>query len=352
MSKKTKLSEKNIKEITVMLKDKQTLMNIAKYYGVSMETVRRFCINNNISYNKKPTTNTESYYGKKVKKRLDRKELLEVYNNTELNLKEKCKALNCDHNTLYRDLAFYNIDTISNRDAFYYVDINDKEDLFKLLTNKDILTSTKCSKLSVSLERLAEIYKENELNYFDYNNPAISEDKDETSIDTENDEENKQTSTPLKLLDVKHSTDKYKEYIDRLKIEQADNDSAYIFIDKDYIIDEENIIHEEITNDEDENIIHEEITNDENNENENIIHKKITNDEDENTEKIINLNINSQEKEINTKNNEVKFNHNNYNNKKPKQIFNINLTLNFHKDFNLNLSNDIKKLFNVIEELL
>lgn len=155
----TKLFEVDVPNIKKLFEEEGlSVKEVAEKYGTASSTIRNFCIKYEISYKKEKETPSKA-------------RLLEVYNDLQLTSKEKAKALGLSTSEMYKALAFHNISILSDRDPTYYVDRHDDEYLCEILTDMNMSTNTKCSKLNVTLDRLCLIYKEHDLNYFKYNQP-------------------------------------------------------------------------------------------------------------------------------------------------------------------------------------
>lgn len=205
-----KLNEKNVSEIREMFKSNYSMKKVAEHYGCVIETVRRFCINNDIEYLKRPRQeqpNNEKYMYKGNKSKfipLEKKKLYDVYTDETKVLKEKLKILGVSSATLYKNLSFHNISRNNKKEDDFYVNRFNKEELVELLTDKSIKSSIKCSKLDVTFEQLVNLYKENDLNYFAYNVPEFKiEEKEEEAAVTIDDSIVEEVK-PLKLSEFRN----------------------------------------------------------------------------------------------------------------------------------------------------
>lgn len=146
--------EKTIQDIREMVDFNMTQNQIAEYYDVSQNTINRICKEFNIVSNLRRNSGSIPII-------IPKNKLLDVYNNTDMSIKEKSKFLGISHCTLYDNLAYYNIQLLKNRtNEYYFKNTPPKtDDEIKTILKNNIGTcAKKCSMLNVKLPTLYSLY--------------------------------------------------------------------------------------------------------------------------------------------------------------------------------------------------
>lgn len=148
MNQKLFNDEKTINSVIKMAEDGMTRNEISECLGVSLNPLTDFCKTHKIIISSRSII---------IPKHI----LLDVYDNPELTVKEKAASLGLNVAQLYDNLAYNNIQLLSNKsqDCYYKNDIPETDDdIITILRSKRTTYAKKCSILNVKLATLYDLY--------------------------------------------------------------------------------------------------------------------------------------------------------------------------------------------------